>query len=371
MRLVRALLLPFFPTSLTFVGFCTLVLAVTGIGGSEAGVLKIIVRVLVLSYVLKYAYNLLEDAANGMTEPSVATADMLGPFEIRPFLQFVLGIIVWSGARAAGGRAGMAILLGYAFLIPASVGVMAINRTLLDAINPIRLVRTAWAIGWQYLLIWGYIALLAYALELLYATSLWRSAWYALTSLAVLSAFCLTGALIYAHRDSLGFEPIKSPERKAQAAEHDRLKQRALVLDHLYTATRMHDYRRATSELGQWLSAQDAGEMALDAKAVIIQAAQWNSPRGLAELTRCVITHMLQCGRADLALDALAASTQLAQTYAPDSEGQALALAQYARTSGRPHLALKVLENFISRAPGSEISDATRSLLRELSATRS
>jgi hypothetical protein len=366
MTVLRSLLLPFYPTSLLFVAFCAAVLALTGLVGPESAALRIIPAFFVLSYLLKYSYSLLDDAANGITEAPVASVEMLGPFETRPLLQLVLCAIVYKAASLVGGAAGGTILIIYGALLPASIGIVGVTGNMTDAINPVSLLRTAWALGWHYLLILACVGSFAYGLTSLHRAPIWKGVWYALAELAVLSIFSLIGGLIFIHRARLGFEPRSSPEQKAAVAERDRLRRRGLLFDEVYVSVRVSEYRRAVHALEHWFSSQNADDVAEDARAIMIQAAQWNSSRGLTAVTQCIVTLLTRSGRLDLAIDAIAATLSHLPTYALDSEDETVLLAKRAKVSGHPRLARTIVENFVNSASSAHASSAASALLREL-----
>jgi hypothetical protein len=366
MTVLRPLLWPFHPSSLMFVVLCAALLAVTALLRPEAAILRIIPAFFLLSWLFNYAFAMLDDAANGRPEPPVPSSEMLGPFEARPLLQLALCAVVYKAVTLSGIAVGSAILVIYLLLLPASLGRLGVTREVTSAINPLALVRTAWALGWYYLLILVLIASYAYAYFLLNRMSLWTVASYALLELAVLSIFSLIGAAMFVRRVALDFEPHSSPEWKAAGAEADRLKRRSQVLDEVYGFIRLHDSRRAAAPLRQWLSGLEAEQLAGDVQAIMSQAAQWNSDRGLAEVAQCLVSDLIKVARVDLALETL--ETTLAQypRHALESENESVALARQARATGKPQLARTIINNFAARTPRHDLGAAAATLLREL-----
>src|SRR5262245_12409495 len=84
---LRILLGPFRTTSLIFIGVFALLFSIL-----MQGIYGMIVSVLVMGWVMKYCYVLVEHLADGATEPPVLSTEMIGPTDIRPWIQ--LGIIV-------------------------------------------------------------------------------------------------------------------------------------------------------------------------------------------------------------------------------------------------------------------------------------
>jgi hypothetical protein len=368
MTVLRSLLLPFYPTSLIFVGTSAALLAVTAIVPSEAQILRIIPAVILISWLLKFAYSILDDAANGAARPPVPSVDVLGPFGLRPLLQSLLCAVAYTVATFIGGNLETLILGIYLALLPASVGVLGVTQRSIDAVNPLTLGRTAWALGRYYLLILTFIGCCAYAYSIFVRFAIWRIVWYALLELAVLSIFSLIGGAIFIRRAQLGFEPRSSPERSTAAAEIERLKRRSRALDDAYGLVRARHYRQAADPIGQWLSNLNADELPGDVRTIMTQAVQWNSDRGLAEVTRRVIAHLLEIAEPDLALEAMNITLRQLPAFAPESENDAVAMSSRAKALGNLQLAGKILGNFVSRDPAHPLSAAARTLLRDLQA---
>jgi hypothetical protein len=368
MTVLRSLTLPFYPTSLIFVGISAALLAVTAIIPEEAQILRIIPAVILVSWLFNFAYSVLDDAANGAAGPPVPSVDILGPFELRPLLQLLLCAIAYTFAVFIGGNLGRLVLGIFLALLPASVGVLGVTQRPIDAINPLTLGRTAWALGPYYLLILTFIGCYAYAYSILVHFAIWRILSYALLELAVLSIFSLIGGAIFIRRAQLGFEPRASPERAAAIAEIERLKRRSRALDDAYGLVRARHYRQAADPIGQWLADLDADELPVDVRAIMTQAVQWNSERGLAEVTQRVIAHLLKIGEPDLALDAMNTTLRQLPGFAPESENDTVAMASRAKAVGNQKLAGKILANFVSRDPAHPLGAAARTLLHDLQA---
>jgi hypothetical protein len=351
-----------------FVGLSATLLAVTGLVGYEAAILRIIPAFFLLSWLLKYAFAVLDRAANGRLEPPVPSVEMLGPFEPRPLLLLLLCAAVYEVTTLIGGAPRIFILIAYLALLPASVGVLGVTEEIIAAINPLVLLRSVWALGWYYLLILAIIASYAFAFSFLKRIPMWNIAWYALLELAVLSIFGLIGGTIFVRRERLGFEPRSSPERKAIAAEIDRIKRRSRVLDEAYGFIRIGEYRRAVDPLRQWLSSQDEEHVAIDVRAIMTQASQWNSNRGLAAVSQCVIAYLIHIAKLDLALETLDSTLRQVPGYALDSEEETVLLSRRAMALGNPQLARTMVGNFIDRAPSFRLSVAAKTLLRDLQA---
>ncbi|MFO1401329.1 MAG: hypothetical protein U1F30_08985 [Steroidobacteraceae bacterium] len=247
-RMLRALAWPFAPTVLMLTVLAALPLALL-----EGSLFGLPGMVILASLVSKYAYVLLESAANGLAEPPPLSVDMASPFEQRPLIQLALGIAVavllaWL-PRPAGAIVGVAAAL----LLPASIGVLGASGTASDAANPVVLLRTMVGLGPLYLLILAATALATFIVGWAWTAPLWGIARWAIGIACLYSLFTLIGSAFHARRLELGFEPIHSPERSAARVtlEHGRNLDR--FLEEVYGGVRLHNYarRRAAGGLGR------------------------------------------------------------------------------------------------------------------------
>ena len=141
--------MPFHLTSLLFVGWSSLLLAFFASAGGATWVLAIVMAFFLLSWLNKYAFALLEHAADGLHDAPVATVEMLGPFGgLRPLVHVVLGgavaIAWWRLGSALGPWLGALALL----LFPASLVALATSQRLVDALSPAALWHVMRGLGW-------------------------------------------------------------------------------------------------------------------------------------------------------------------------------------------------------------------------------
>lgn len=116
-------------------------------------ILGIALLAIVSPWVLHYAEGIIEKTALGQATPPLFGGDMifLGSVSaLRPLTGVALlaGAYVW--ARPAGAEATMAVLVLGALLFPAFMLVLAVNNSLLAALNPLRLLHVMVAVGAVY-----------------------------------------------------------------------------------------------------------------------------------------------------------------------------------------------------------------------------
>src|SRR5262245_46641856 len=212
MDYLRVLLVPFRPTSLVLVVVFSLLLT---IAGSAMGLYGVFAQLFIQIWIFKYCYSLLEQIADGAYEPPVMSTDMLSPFETRPWVQLAILIGAVIVCRAVGGVAGIALGVFFFLLMPATIGVLGVGESPLQAVNPVMLFKLIRGLGPWYLAILGSIPVYAVILYVFARMGAWTIFQHAVGLICELSFFSLIGGAIYLRRRQLGFEPSRSPERTA------------------------------------------------------------------------------------------------------------------------------------------------------------
>ena len=339
MDYLRILGVPFRPTSLVLVAVFSLLLTVTSVA---MGVYGLFAQLFLQIWIFKYCYSLLEEIADGASEPPVMSTDMLSPFEIRPWVQ--LGIVIGAVVlcRAIGGTAGIVLGIFLFLLMPATIGVLGVGENAFQAVNPVMLYRLIRGLGLWYLAILGSLPVYVIFLYALARIGTWTILQYAAGLICQLSFFSLIGGAMYLRRRQLGLEPRHTPERTAAREEADRVKLRAQMVDEVFQQVRIGKHIEATRPLARWLSALDGETATRDSLYVAGQALGWEAPGGLNTLASTLIRHLLRAGRPDAALAVFEKLRQQASTLTLDSPDDLRSLADYAESSGRADLAVSM-----------------------------
>jgi hypothetical protein len=340
---LRAILVPFRPTTLLMIGLFTLLITFILTLARSAGLVGIwgLVAALLLDvWVLKYCYVLIEHVADGAREPPVMDTDMLSPFEIRPWLQAML---LGAGAMLCykvGGDEGRWLAVAMLALFPASAALLAMGENVFQAMNPLAWWRVIRGFGPYYL---GLLCVLA-AIGGIYWLMFER--WHPpLIVLVGVTLFCqvgffgLIGSGIWIRRRQLGFEPSRSPERAAAREENERVKVRKRMLDDLFQQVRVGNHVDATAPLAAWLGELDQDLAVRDSLHVAERALDWDIPAALNPIGSTLIRHLLRFGRPDAALKVFELFRRRSAQFTMDSAADLRNLAEFAESVGKDELA--------------------------------
>jgi hypothetical protein len=345
MDYLRVLLVPFRPTALLMVGlFAFIISFLLNIVSfmQMMGLIGLIGVFMLNIWVLKYCFVMIEQIADGATEPPVMDADMLSPFETRPLatsvVLFVGGMLAWK----VGGNAGIALSVLLLLVFPAQAALIAMGDNVFNAMNPLAWFRVIRGLGPLY-------ALLLIALAAVVGVNLLASAFVSSTFirvavflLAEVGFFGFIGSSIWLRRKQLGFEPSRSPERAAARAESERIKVRAHMMDEVFQNARIGKFVDATAPLARWLRDLESEYAVRDSLHIAEQALKWQLPLALNPIGSTLIRHLLRFGRPDAALKIYEQFRNRSPQFTMDSVADLRNLAEYADSVGRDELASKM-----------------------------
>jgi len=367
MTLLRALSMPFHLTSLLFVAVVATLLALLWSVAAPLALVALFGTFILVSWLNKYAFAQLEQAAHGVRDAPVASVEMLGPFGgVRPWVHPVLAGGVLFLMHVVPGQGPVAAGVAASLLFPASVGVLAITHRVIDAINPRALWRVIVGMGWIYLLLVAAVAVIAVCGVGVAVMPAWNVIRFAVLELLLLCLYTLIGGAIFARRHELGFEPRASPERSAEKVESEYARRRQTMMDEVYGLVRVSNAARAGEVLKQWLLESGEHNLHADVPAIVDQAMQFPERRGLPTVARALISHLVQVKRLSLALTVMESVSAVVTDFTPESEAEMVALAGYAVPAGRRSLARAMLDRWVRYAGDAGLSDAARRLRDEL-----
>jgi hypothetical protein len=319
-----------------------------------AGMLGLPLQLILLSWLFKYGYVLLELVAHGAREPPVLAIEMLNPAsEQRPLVQAAIVLSVYLGLRAVSAHIGAALTLLLEALalmaLPASIAVLGVGEAFWQAINPRALWQVAHSLGITYVAIVGVVLLYGAAIAW-FATHAVLPMWLldAGALFAWLSVFALLGGSLYEERAALGHEAMYSPERALRRQQVPEELERGRFVDRVYAQARSGNLRGAWHTIEQELAAHEhefatyewllARLARLDDQRLASRLAQDYIRRALARDNGRVI----ELVRARLSVDL---------QFRPYSAAETLRVAELVRLAGDRASAQRLLGDFTQQFP--------------------
>ncbi len=322
----------------------------------HAGLVGIALALVTLSWSTKYAFILFDHIVRGFPgSPALDIQDVNPVDEQRPLAGLFLVALCLLAYRYVHPVLGWVCIA----IFPACLGVLALERSILLALDPRRVWLLAAGLKWRYLLLLAWLAG-CIALNI----GLWRwGAWEFITAaaalLGLLSFSALFAGLIYDCRQELGLEPWISPERTAQRqAREDRL-QDARLVDEAYGFLRVGKTDRAWRILVDWFAGR--GRTPADYHWLIERLNSWPDSYYSTLLAQEFIEHLLAGRQTSEVLRVVEGRLRLDPGFRPRSAASTLALARIAATGGARRTARALLADFATRfACDASIGDAQK-----------
>lgn len=366
MDLLRALTLPFRPASLLFVALTSLFLSVVLSAGGIVGLLALFGLYVTAVVLTRYAFRMIEDAANGVRDAAVVDISMLNPLDdARTFIHPALAVLLLVAHLTWPDWPAVPTLVAVALLFPPSIAATLLDGRARDAFNPVAIGAVIRDLGiWYPLTVLGTAALCALAVLLVR----WlQRGWLMMAGLELLLLliYAWIGGAVYMRRFELGFLARHAPERKAQAAAHERDRRRQHMLDRVYTDLNGREPRRALAHLQQWLAEADPQMLPGDVDEIIAAGRAWDEPRAFPRLLRGLAVLVQQRQQTALALKITETGLALDQAFAPADETAVVAIAGHAMHTGRRRTALRLIDNFLRTLPDGATAGAPLRALRK------
>lgn len=205
---------PLHPNGLIAIGLLTVIGLLPGFLGG--GLLALFGALFCLAVVVKYGFSIIEERGYGNPKPPQVSAVITGDQEHLFLKQIAVFFLMGVAVYAAGQMGELAQLLVVCFLslaTPASIMVLAVEKSVSRALNPIALTALMLAVGWPYLLLWLCAQIImagpTYAYELMALFLPDGMIYPVLIALAVYFAFVLytmLGYVLFEYQHELGFD---------------------------------------------------------------------------------------------------------------------------------------------------------------------
>jgi hypothetical protein len=361
MRIWRALAVPFDMASLIFVLISSVLLAML-VGNGLVAFFPIMILVL---WLFKYGFGVLEHVAHGYEGAPVVSTELLGPFEIRPWIQAGVCAGGYLLVHFLDEPASSAIAIIACLILPAWVGLLGIADRFYQAFNPVMLWHMLRAMSFYYFIVLALIGLACLIFVSVHSLPLWLSLRFVLMEYCLLASYSVIGEAIFSRRLELGFAARSSPERKHDQASRERDKERQHAIDEIYEAVNARQYVRATGRLEAWLATVEPAHIGGDAQEITAAAVLWRNEPGLNSVLQSLLAWLIAKDRSADAVEVARAAVTRVPGFSPSTEPAALAVAEAAQSLGQPRLGVQVLENFAQRYPQVPLSPRAHALLAE------
>jgi len=364
---LRYLALPFHAAPLLLVAIFSVLL----LFGVQGGLLGLPIVAILGSWFFKYAFMLLDHAANGRPGTPVLSPEAINPLgEMRP-LAYAFAIAVFYLASGAledylGPQLVSAIRLLALAALPAMIATSVITGSFVQALHPGAVAEVTRRLGVGYLLIlcvaiacgWvgNAIVLDAGHLALLLRIALLMLLWLAL--------FCVLGGVIHERRFELGFEPEHSPERRQQREDKERDRERDRFIDQVFA-----EYR-AGARGNPWATIQQRATQSARPVAeyewIYERVAAWANPKLANRVAQELLPLLLASQRNGEALRIVKGRLTADAEFRPLTSEQLIRLAQLARDGGDRPLARQLLHDFERRFPDDASRTSAQRLAKQL-----
>ncbi len=364
---LRHLALPLHAAPLLLVGIFAVLLRLA----MHAGLLGLPLAAILLSWFFKYAFMLLDHAAQGRPGAPVLTPEAANPVgEMRPVLYAVVcGAFYLLTERLAdlfGPGVGVALRVAAMAALPAIVAVHAITGSLFEAMNPRVVFAMVRRLGSTYLLLFA--VALACALVgravVLDAPGLAVIVKIALLMLLWLGFFALLGGVIHDRRHEVGYEPEQSPERSTQREHRERDRDRDRFVDQLFVEYRTGALKNATQTIRKHI--EGSGDPIEEYSWILERVAAWPNPRLGNWLAQELLPRLLAIQRNGEALAIVRQRIAADPGFRPTTSAQLARLAQLAVAGGERPLARALLTDFDRRFPDDPARGSIEQLRRQL-----
>lgn len=202
---------PFHAAPLLVIAICTFIPAIL-----TTPLVALVVSLFLFLALFKYAYKALSETAEGRLEPPPLATAFTGDGFALAFQQlavfFLMGGLVWAAGLIGGGFLSIATIAFLVLALPASVMILAMEQSVMPAVNPINLGSLMARIGWPYFVLYAHLILLSMASGAAqqFAFQNMGMAVAALTAGFISSTFLLIffhmmGYLLYQYQDALGY----------------------------------------------------------------------------------------------------------------------------------------------------------------------
>jgi hypothetical protein len=355
--ILRYLAIPLRMAPLLLIGTFSILLVVA----AKAGLLGIPLGLILLSWFTKYSFVLMDQLAEGVVEPPVLSIEMVNPLsEQRPMVLLLLtiGLFYASGAASywVGEQGALVLKVAAGAILPAVVAVQGATGTVVQSLNPRRVLGLIWRLRGDYVLILGFIGLVwlfsGLVVESWIGDALPFVLRIALLMYAWLAVFSLIGGVLFERRLDIGLDDVHTPEALDTDDDDDEPDDRSRdkEIDRIYAEWRGGAHATAWKTVLTLVS-QSKDEVA-ELRWLYQRAAQWPDSRLAERLARELLPRLLAKRITGEALDLARERLRKDARFRPAASADLVTLVHLARTAGDRATARLLLQDFSTLFPG-------------------
>jgi hypothetical protein len=356
--ILRYLAVPLRTAPLLLIGIFSVLLFVA----FYAGFLGIPLGLILLSWFSKYSFVLMDRLAEGVVEPPVLSTEMVNPLdEQRPVILLVMLIGLFYGSSAAGywvgHRGALVLMLAVAAILPAVVAVQGATGTVVQSLNPRRVLGLIMRLRGDYLVILGFVAFVWLFARWVVASSIGESlpllVRIALVMYAWLAMFSLIGGVLFERRLDIGLDDVHTPEGvdaddDDDDTPDDRVRDREI--DRIYAEWRGGAHANAWNSVLALVG--KSSDPIAELRWLYQRTAQWPDGRLADRLARELLPRLLVQRSTGEALDLVRERLRKDARFRPAGSADLLTLVHLARTAGDRATARLLLHDFSKLYPG-------------------
>lgn len=317
-------------------------------------VLGFIIALLVTVAMYRYAFDCLLATANGRLEPpETSFTDGDGPAWRFIGMMIIFIALIVLCALFLGPRTALVVGLLLALAMPGATITLAMEDSLLAALNPAKWLSIVTRIGWPYLAAAG-LCLVVFSSQRYAAgfAGAFLPMFFAIIVAAIVSnyalvlTFHLLGYLVYQYHDELGFEPqnerVSGPLGQPDPDQE--------ILDEAAELVRDGNPEAAIEMLRAHLNRGGTEAVHTQFRKLLRLK---NDKEGLLKHGQAYLPVLLAWNKPREALRLVDECQAIDAEFAPSKAAQVTDLARLAANSGQPQLALRLLSGFHQRFPKS------------------
>lgn len=312
---------------------------ITAVGIGPFGMFSLPLAIIALPALFRFALNLLEARAQGLSTPGLGIELFNWVENFRSLFPLVmLGGMTWLGLYvyfSYSHSAAIWILVLFSAIYPASVAVLGVTRSPLGSLNPINIVNMIRLCGPDYLWIPLLTAVAIVTVSWLFAAGTWLIGVCAAVIYVFFLFFSLTGAVLAAHEvmDEVDIDAPRQAGEEQTAAVL--LKERQKVATHAYGFASRDNRSGAMAHIRQWIATEADTNAAC--QWFFLEMLKWEVKEPALAFAQDYFAHLLSEDRHAEALKLIARCQHEDARWKPHPRDQKAAI-ELARKYGRDDL---------------------------------